>query len=157
MNKGVRIRVVVAILVAALVVYFWLLADRAFALIGTGSPAGIALGIGVLLLPIIGVVLVIWELRFGWQTQLLARRLAEEDLLPDDSDLPRRASGRIERDAADAHFEVIRAEVEAAPGNWRGWYRLAHAYDLSGDRKRARSAMRRAIELSADGNEPRTA
>lgn len=153
MNKGVRVRVVVGILVAVLVVYFFFLADRAVALIGSGSVAGVALGIGVLLLPIIGVVLVIWELRFGWQTQSLARKLADEDLLPDDSALPRRASGRVEREAADAHFEVVRAEVEAAPDNWRGWYRLAHAYDLSGDRKRARSAMRRAIALSA-GREP---
>lgn len=154
MNKGVRIRIVVGILVAVLVVYFWLLADRAIALITSGSAAGIALGIGVLLLPIIGVVLVGWELRFGWQTQQLARKLAAEDLLPDDSELPRRASGRVERDAADAHFEVIRAEVEAAPDDWRGWYRLAHAYDLSGDRKRARSSMRHAIELAGPAAAP---
>ena len=154
MNKGVRIRVVVGILTAVLIVYFWLLADRAIALIGSGSVAGIALGIGVLLLPIIGVVLVGWELRFGWQTQKLARRLAADDLLPDDSELPRRASGRVERDAADAHFEVIRAEVEAAPEDWRGWYRLAHAYDLAGDRKRARSAMRQAIDLENDSTSP---
>ena len=154
MNKGVRIRIVVGILVAVLVVYFWLLADRAMALIASGSAAGIALGIGVLLLPIIGVVLVGWELRFGWQTQQLARKFAADDLLPDDSELPRRASGRVERDAADAHFEVIRAEVEAAPDDWRGWYRLAHAYDLSGDRKRARSSMRHAIELAGPAAAP---
>ena len=112
----------------------------------------VLLGIGVLLLPIIGVVLVGYELRFGWQTQQLARQLAAQDLLPDDSALPRRASGRIERDAADAHFETIRVEVEAAPDDWRGWYRLAHAYDLAGDRKRARSAMRRAIELAGSSS-----
>ena len=137
-----------------LLVYVWLLADRAIALIGSGSAAGIALGIGVLLLPIIGVVLVGWELRFGWQTQKLARRLAADDLLPDDSELPRRASGRVERDAADAHFEVVRGEVEAAPEDWRGWYRLAHAYDLAGDRKRARSAMRQAIDLENGSTSP---
>jgi len=154
MIRGVRTRVVVALLVGALLVYFWLLAARAFILIGSGRPLAIALGIGVLLLPIIGVVLVGWELRFGWQTQQLARKLAAEDLLPDDSELPRRASGRVERDAADAHFEVIRAEVEAAPDDWRGWYRLAHAYDLSGDRKRARSSMRHAIELAGPAAAP---
>jgi len=148
MNAGVRIRIVVGVLVAALVVYFFLLAERSVVLIGSGEPLAVLLGIGVLLLPIIGVVLVGYELRFGWQTQQLARRLADQDLLPDDSALPRRASGRVERDAADAHFETIRAEVESAPDDWRGWYRLAHAYDLAGDRKRARSAMRRAIELA---------
>ena len=153
MNKGVRIRLVVGVLVAALLVYFVLLTDRAIALLTSGSAAGIALGVGVLLLPIIGVVLVGYELRFGWQTQQLARRLADEDLLPDDSALPRRASGRVQRDAADAYFEVVRVEVETAPDDWRGWYRLAHAYDLAGDRKRARSAMRRSIELAAGSGE----
>ena len=151
MNPGVRIRIVVGVLVFALVVYFWLLTQTALTMITTGGAAGIALGVGVLLLPVIGVVLVGYELRFGWQTQNLARRLADENLLPDDSALARRASGRVEREAADANFEVVRTEVEAAPDDWRGWYRLAHAYDLAGDRKRARSAMRHAIELSQAG------
>ena len=150
-SKRFRVQLIVGVLTGALIVYFWLLASRAFILIGSGEPLAVALGIGVLLLPIIGVVLVVWELRFGWQSQALARRLAAEDRLYDDSELPRRASGRIEREAADAHFEVIRTEVEAAPDDWRGWYRLAQAYDLSGDRKRARSAMRHAIELAAAG------
>ena len=39
-----------------------------------------------------------------------------------------------------------------APQDWRGWYALAHAYDLAGDRKRARSAMRHAIDL--EGGDP---
>ena len=147
-----RIRLIVGLLVAALAVYFWLLADRAVALLASGSAAGIALGIGVLLLPVLGVVVVVFELRFGWQTQTLGRRLAADRGLPDDSELPRRPSGRVDRDAADAHFEFIRAQVEAAPEDWRGWYRLAHAYDLAGDRKRAREAMRQAIELA--GREP---
>lgn len=146
-----RVRIVVAVLVAVLVFYFVLLADRAFTLIGSGSAAGVALGIGVLLLPLIGVVLVVWELRFGWQTQQLGRRLAEGDEAkwPAAPELPKRPSGRVERDAADAYFETVKIKVESAPGDWRGWYRLAQAYDLSGDRKRARSSMRKAIELAA--------
>lgn len=152
MTRGTRTKVVVALLTLALVAYFVLLGERAIALIQAGGVAGIALGIGVLLLPIIGVVLVFWELRFGWQTQRLARRLAGQDLLPDDSDLPRRPSGRVERDAADAHFETVKARVEAAPEDWRAWYALAHAYDLAGDRKRARSAMRHAIDLESGGD-----
>jgi len=147
----VRIRLIVGLLTAALIVYFWLLTDRAVALLTSGSMAGIALGIGVLLLPVLGVVVVVFELRFGWQTQTLGRRLAADGGLPDDSELPRRPSGRVDRDAADAHFNHIRAQVEAAPEDWRGWYRLAHAYDLAGDRKRAREAMRQAIELARQG------
>lgn len=147
MSKGTRTKITVALLTLALVAYFVLLGERAVALIGSGGVAGIALGIGVLLLPIIGAILVFWELRFGWQTQRLARQLAQDGQLPDVADLPVRPSGRVERDAADAHFETVKARVEAAPDDWRGWYALAHAYDLAGDRKRARSAMRHAIAL----------
>ena len=65
----------------------------------------------------------------------------------DVSALPRMASGRIERDAADALFQTVRAEVEAEPDNWVRWYRLARAYDYAGDRSRARETMRKAVEL----------
>lgn len=152
MSRGTRTKVTVALLTLALVAYFVLLGERAVALIGSGGAAGIALGVGVLLLPIIGAVLVFWELRFGWQTQRLARQLTQDGQLPDVADLPVRPSGRVERDAADAHFETVNARVEAAPDDWRGWYALAHAYDLAGDRKRARSAMRHAIAL--EGGRP---
>ncbi len=149
MTRGARTKVVVALLTMALIVYFVLLGERALSLIRTGGATGTLLGIGVLLLPIIGAVLVSWELRFGWQTQRLARKLTEQDMLPDGASLPRRPSGRVERDAADAYFETVKAQVEAAPDDWRGWYALAHAYDLAGDRKRARSAMRHAIALES--------
>ena len=143
-----RIKIIVAVLVAVLVVYFVLLTERAFDLIRAGGPVAIGLGIGVLLLPLIGAVLVVFELRFGAATARLARTLAAEGGLPNDDDLPRRPSGRVERVAADAHFEVVKQRVEADPENWRGWYALGHAYDLAGDRRRARSAMRHAIDLA---------
>jgi Flp pilus assembly protein TadD len=65
------------------------------------------------------------------------------------SDLPRRPSGRVDRDAADAWFEGRRAEVEENSGDWRAWYRLAYAYDVAGDRRRARATMRKAVDLEA--------
>jgi Flp pilus assembly protein TadD len=58
-------------------------------------------------------------------------------------------SGRVDRAAADARFAERRAEVEAAPDDWRRWYRLALAYDDAGDRRRARAAMRTAIDKAA--------
>ncbi|MBN9741576.1 hypothetical protein DMP23_10725 [Amycolatopsis sp. A1MSW2902] len=134
---------------AALVVYLVLLADRAVALLQTGTPAGIALGIGVFLLPLLGVWIVVVTWRSGMQIQRLSRRLDAEGGLPDVSDLPRRPSGRVDRDAADAWFDERRAEVEADQENWRPWYRLAYAYDIAGDRRRARATMRKAIELEA--------
>jgi Flp pilus assembly protein TadD len=45
-------------------------------------------------------------------------------------------------------FPSYRAAVDADPENWRTWFRLALAYDASGDRRRARWATRTAIRLS---------
>ena len=136
------------LLTAALVLYFVLLAGRAIALLKTGTGVGIGLGIGVLILPVIGVWVTVATIRFGVQTERLARRLEAEGTLPDTADLPRMPSGRIRRTDADAWFEERRAEVEAAPEDWRAWYRLAYGYDIAGDRRRAREAMKRALELS---------
>ncbi|GAA3840114.1 tetratricopeptide repeat protein [Saccharothrix violaceirubra] len=142
-----RTRSVAFLITAALAVYFVLLGGRAVVLLGTGDPVGIGLGIGVLVLPVIGVWIAWTNLRFGFVTERMARRLDAEGGLPDVSDLPRRPSGRVERDAADALFERRSAEVEESPEDWRRWFLLAQAYDLAGDRGRARETMRRAIEL----------
>ncbi|MBE1502553.1 hypothetical protein H4696_009653 [Amycolatopsis lexingtonensis] len=144
-----RARNVALLLTAALVVYLFLLADRAFALFASGTGLGIALGIGVLLLPVLGVWVVVVTWRNGLQIQRLSRRLDAEGALPDVSDLPRRPSGRVDRDAADAWFAERRAEVEADQENWRAWYKLAYAYDIAGDRRRARETMKTAVELEA--------
>ncbi|GAA0615852.1 hypothetical protein HPO96_00745 [Kribbella sandramycini] len=132
------------VLAVVFVAYAGLLGWRGVLLIGTGDPVAVGLGVAVLVLPLLGVYLVWRELRFGTQTEALARELEAAGGLPVD-DLPRRPSGRIERDAADAAFERYRAEAEAAPEDWRVWFRLSTAYDAAGDRKRARATMRRAI------------
>ncbi|AOS62676.1 hypothetical protein [Actinoalloteichus hymeniacidonis] len=136
------------LLTAVLVVYLWLLADRAFILMGSGDPVAIVLGGSILVLPVLGLWMVIATWRFGVRTAALGEQLAEEGGLPDSSDLPRMASGRVEREAADAWFEEWRSEVEQRPKDWRAWFRLAHAYDVAGDRRRAREAMRRAVDLA---------
>ena len=71
------------------------------------------------------------------------------------SALPKRPSGRVERDAADELFAVYKQQWEADPDNWRTNYQLARAYDIAGDRGRAREIMRRAAALeSADRKAP---
>ncbi|WP_033292386.1 tetratricopeptide repeat protein [Amycolatopsis jejuensis] len=144
-----KARNVALLMTAALVVYLVLLASRAVALLRTGTPAGIALGIGVFLLPLLGIWIVVVTWRSGVQIQRLSRQLDAEGGLPDVSDLPRRPSGRVDRTAADAWFEQRRVEVEANQEDWRAWYRLAYAYDIAGDRRRARATMRKAVELEA--------
>jgi hypothetical protein len=136
------------ILTAALVVYLVLLADRAVLLIQAGGVVGISLGVAVLILPLIGVWFVVAQWRNGIKINGLARRLEAEGGLPDVSGLPRRPSGRVDRDAADEWFAQRKVEVEQSPEDWRAWFRLAHAYDVAGDRGRAREAMRKAIELA---------
>ncbi|WP_067702843.1 hypothetical protein [Nocardia jejuensis] len=137
----------IAFLVVALGFYFLLLGRIAVGLIRTGSIPALVLGIGVLLLPLLGVWVVASSLRAAFAHQYLARRINEEGLELDTSELPRRASGRLERAAADQLFEQVKTEWEADPDNWRTNYRAARAYDYAGDRSRAREVMRRAVEL----------
>lgn len=141
-----RTKAVVALLVVILVFYAVLLGAKGVAFIRSGEPVAVVLGLGVLLLPVLGLGLVWREIAFGRRSAELASALEREGGLPLD-DLPRRPSGRVERAAADEAFTVRQAEVEQAPESWQAWYRLALAYDDAGDRRRARGAVRRAIEL----------
>lgn len=140
-------RSVVILLTGALVVYFGLIGRQAWILFSAGTVATIGLGIAAVLLPLLGAILLFFELRFGFRTQQLGRRLEAEGGLPRELDLPTRPSGRVDKAAALPHFENARTETERDPKNWRAWFRLADVYDLAGDRRRARAAMRRAIEL----------
>jgi cytochrome c-type biogenesis protein CcmH/NrfG len=80
------------------------------------------------------------------RAESLGRRLEAEDALPEE-EVEVRPSGRAVRSEADALFPAYRAEVESHPEDWRAWYRLGLAYDGSGDRRRAREAVRTAIRL----------
>jgi cytochrome c-type biogenesis protein CcmH/NrfG len=145
--RTVRIQLLIAFLCAAMLVYFVLLGHMAFGMIGSGRVAAVGLGVAVLIMPVIGLWAMIATLRAGFAHQKLARLAAEDGMELDVSALPRRPSGRIEHDAADALFATVRADVEADPDDWRHWYRLARAYDYAGDRRRAREAMKTALEL----------
>jgi Flp pilus assembly protein TadD len=134
----------VAIIAVVFIAYAGLLGWRGVLLIGTGDPVAVVLGVAVLVIPLVGLYLVWREVQFGRRTEALARELAASGGLPVD-DLPRRPSGRIDRAAADAAFTKYKEEAEAAPDDWRVWFRLSAAYDDAGDRKRARASMRTAI------------
>jgi hypothetical protein len=115
-------------------------------LVSTGKPVGIAMGIAMFILPIIGAWALIRELLFGFRSAKLSRILDAEGGLPVD-DLPHRPSGRTVRQAADTEFPAYAAAVEAEPESWRAMFRLGLAYDASGDRRRARASIRSAIAL----------
>jgi hypothetical protein len=143
----VRIQLLIALMCVALVTYFVLLGRLAVAMIISGRAAAVGLGLAVLIMPVIGLWAMITTLRAGFAHQKLARLIAADGMELDAGALPRRPSGRIQRDAADALFATVRTEVETDPDDWRRWYRLARAYDYAGDRRRAREAMKTAVEL----------
>ncbi len=125
--------------------YLLFIAQRSWVLLSSGDLIPVVLGVALIALPVIGVWVVVRELQFGAKTAELGRALAASGGLPAD-DLPRTPGGRVVREAADERFAQRQAEVKAAPGDWGAWFRLAVAYDDAGDRRRARSAMRTAIE-----------
>jgi len=144
----VRARTTAVLLVGVTGLVAAYMAVRAFDLIATGQLKGILLGVGVLLLVAVGAVLLYGEVRFGLDTERLGERLAREGGLPEvPEDVPRLPSGRLTGEAADALFEQRRAEVEAAPQDWRAWFRLGTAYGDARDTPRGRTAMRRAVRL----------
>ena len=137
---------VTLIMVAILAFYGLVAVSQGVTLISTGNVASIGVGIGLLILPLL-LIWIIWrELAFGLGVQKMARELEAEGRLPVD-DLPRSTGGRIDRDAADAAFEVAETATKADPDDWRSWFHLAASYDAASDRKRARAAMRYALAL----------
>lgn len=142
-----RARRLVVVLLAVLAFYVVTLGVRALELLRDPRLVFKGLGVGVLLLPVVGVVLVLAELRLAREVERLTRRLAAEPGGLEREELARRPSGRIDRVAADAAFARRRAEVEAAPGDWRGWLRLGLAYGDAGDKGRGRQALRSAVAL----------
>lgn len=139
-------RVAALIMAALLALYLVLVGQRAVMFVLTGEPIAIVMGIALIALPIVGAWALVRELMFGFRTQRLVEQLDREGELPVD-DLPKRTSGRPIREAADAEFEIYKDAVENDETNWRDWFRLGLAYDASGDRRRARQALRTAIRL----------
>lgn len=138
---------------AALTVAVMLMVSSALALTGvslltSGSLLLAGIGAGVLLLVVVGVLLVAGEVRLGADSARLARRLESEGGLPyDPPEVTRLPSGRLDKADADRVFALRQEQVEAAPADWRAWWRLAAAYGEARDPRRGRRAMRRAVSL----------
>ena len=147
-----RTKIWVGAVTLLLVFYLVVSFQRSILLLMDNNMAAKAIGAAYLVLPIVGAWALIRELMFGARTEQMARVLEAEGGLPVD-ELPRTPAGRIIRAAADQEFEKYKAEAEAAPEDWRSWFRLSCAYDAAGDRKRARASMRDAGRLFR-GNVP---
>jgi len=146
-SRALRLQLLIAFMCAAMIGYFILLGRAGIILVTSGRPAAIGLGFAVFLLPIVGSWAMIATLHVGFTHQRLAREAREQGMELDVSTLPRMPSGRIQRDAADALFQTVKAELDGDPDDWLRWYRLARAYDYAGDRSRARETMKTAVQM----------
>ena len=142
-RKGVAYAAAMTVLLA---LYVWLVGARAVILMQTGNPAALGIGAAVAVIPLVTV----W---FAWKewrqaqtvSAMYAALEAEGGLVADE--LPRLKAGRVDKDAALAQFPQFAQKVEDSPEDWRSWFHLGWAYDAAGDRRRARTALRRAADL----------
>lgn len=132
---------------ALTVMYVALLGNSAIKMIETGIPVAVVMGSLLLIFPVLAIVFIIAELRFGLQVEKLGKVLEDSGQWPR-FDFELRPSGRVVRASADAEFVKHRAITDAEPDNWNNWFALGLVYDAAGDRKRARASMRKAIELA---------
>ena len=130
-----------------MLMYLVLVADRSFALVGSGEPVGIAIGSLMLFLPAVAFWGIFMELRFGLRIEKLGDVLKKENAWPQ-FPFELRPSGRPTKESAQEVFDQFRKSVEADQTNWKAWFALGLAYDAAGDRPRARKAMRQAISLA---------
>ena len=134
--------------VAVMVMVSSAMAVTAVSLLLSGDLLQVGVGLGLLVLVGVGCVLVAGEVRLGAASQRLAERLDAEGGLPSDPEgVTRSPSGRLDKADADAVFARRQAEVEAAPQDWRCWWRLAAAYGDARDPARGRRALRKAVAL----------
>lgn len=150
MSARTRALIGVVTMSVLLVLYFVFAGVRAIALLSSTEPIAIAMGVALIVLPLIGAWALVREIMFGYRATKLTDVLAESEQLPEElvSETP---SGRPVREEADAAFPRYREAAEASPESWEAWMRLGIVYDAAGDRKRARSAIRQAITVYRDG------
>jgi hypothetical protein len=144
---AMRTKVAVAVMVAFLALYLVFAIRYGVLLIGVGDPVATVMGVALFVLPLIAGWALVAEVVFAVRAERLGVLLDAEGGLPSE-ELPVLPSGRLDRAAAAEVFPAYQAATEAAPDDWRTWFRLGLAYDAAGDRRRARWATREAIRLS---------
>ena len=138
----------VGLMLALTLFYVLTLLGRGIILLQEPSLIAIAMGLAILVLPLVALWALFAELQFGLKAQRLSSRLIALDIPGLDLDL--RASGRATKDSANKELERIQDAVTKDPKNWSLWFQLGEAHDAAGERKNARAAIRKAIQLAND-------
>lgn len=142
-----KTRIGVALIAAALVLYFILMGQKAVLFIASGDPIGIGMGVALIVLPLIGVWALVREIQFGVQAERLGTLLDSEGGMPA-AETELTPSGRIAKEDAEPLIQRYTAQADAVADDWRARYRLGVVQDAAGRRKDARASIRAAIELS---------
>ena len=136
----------VGLMLALTLFYVLTLLGRGIILLQEPSLIAIAMGLAILVLPLVALWALFAELQFGLKAQRLSRRLIALDI--PGLDLELRASGRATKESASKELERIQDAVTKDPENWSLWFQLGEAHDAAGERKNARAAIRKAILLA---------
>ena len=136
----------VGLMLALTLFYVFTLLGRGIILLREPSVIAIAMGLAILVLPLVALWALFSELKFGLKAQRLAKRLISLEI--PGLDLELRASGRATKESASSELERIQQALESENSNWTLWFQLGEAYDASGERKNARAAIRQAILLA---------
>ena len=136
----------VGLMLALTIFYVLTLLGRGIILLQEPSLIAIAMGLAILVLPLVALWALFAELQFGLKAQRLSRRLIALDI--PGLDLELRASGRATKESASKELERIQDAVTKDPENCSLWFQLGEAHDAAGERKNARAAIRKAILLA---------
>ena len=136
----------VGLMLALTLFYVFTLLGRGIILLQEPSLIAVAMGLAILVLPLVALWALFAELQFGLKAQRLSRRLIALDI--PGLDLELRASGRATKDSANKELERIQDAVNRDPEDWSLWFQLGEAHDAVGERKNARAAIRKAILLA---------
>jgi cytochrome c biogenesis protein CcdA len=128
--------------------YCLLLTNTAIKLISADHWIGKAMGVLLLVFPLVAVAFTVREFLFGVQLERLSKRIDNSGQWPL-FDLELRPSGRPTKESANANFVIQKQKVENNEHSYLNWFALGLAYDAAGDRRRARESMRQAIKLSS--------
>ncbi|WP_417508479.1 hypothetical protein [Microbacterium sp.] len=130
-----------------LILYFVLTGQWAYLYLVSGTPIGIAMGVALIVLPLIGAWALVREIQFGIQADRLGTQLdAEGGMPPAETELS--ARGKLAKADAESVVQRYTTEAEAAVDDWRARYRLGVVQEAAGRRKDARASIREAIRLA---------
>lgn len=124
-------------LTAILLVYLVFTVLRGLDFLAVDDPAVKALGVAVLVLPVLGGILIFREIKFGKLSFNMGQSI-DEQYLP---------TTELTEDEKREFLDTAIARAKEQMDSWQAWYSVALAYDLLKERKLARQAMQYSVEL----------